>query len=760
MFDFLKKIRREHLLDGSIYSDERGTLATRQAYAWRVYNSTTETKYTSDHKKAALLFLTTTFRIETHDVAEDVIVQKITAQMQPHIDHFDTLSMTSLDDSTSLASFGSDDDPTTPPSLISDILRRMPSDKLSTLLDIMLHGKQFSERNLRHLYPKKEEPGYKEYQLFLKQHSISFFGGTNTLNFKITSRRDHTSCILKIENRLEPHKDAAPHLRDNSLGDILSPVTEERQATSIDKKGLAITRYIVITSLCQGEPLSVHATHYHHNDRFDSAFPIYIQMASILHGIQNDGCAFLDMANSHWLIDEQNKVRIADSASFVFANAAGDLEDALPDSTQRANPDFPLSVEKIHLYLLGKNLYQYLTGCPSTYLDTRRNTSSFDFSATLFQTEQGKLLQDLIKSMLNAAHPTEQLTMDSAIDQLKQIKTFPLRNACQTLLRKIKPTGSEEDDIALNNFFRDKQKQMAQIDNDDKLLELKAELNTILSQFNTNSTMRDIKNKIRDINTNLAKTIGMQTKLNKITAELNQLPISERKNNSEAETRLLSAVLSLYTDSQRHKDCLAFLQTTQDSTSKKHQDYFNKKISEIYNAENLADLDTFKQQVIFDLTTFKCHHTINEIRRYRFGEVDEAMNSFIKQQNKMISTAKTLDNIHAVLDNLQTILMKTKESAILTQIRGVISKFRNNAFFYTIGMHAKANRIEQAMTNVPVEERCNIMKGQIPETVNVQKALASHRHFWKKGQEINQDGSINEQRAATSFQMIKTRFSH
>ena len=50
------------------------------------------------------------------------------------------------------------------------------------------------------------------------------------------------------------------------------------------------------------------------------------------------------------------------------------------------------------------------------------------------------------------------------------------------------------------------------------------------------------------------------------------------------------------------------------------------------------------------------------------------------------------------------------------------------------------------------------MRGRTPEAINVQKALASHRHYWKQGQEINRDGSINEDHAAASFKHIKARF--
>lgn len=68
---FRQKIRKAHLLDGSIGLEIRGTLAERVEYAWKVYNSS-KTKYTPEHKAAARQFLTTTFKIPTGDTEEGI----------------------------------------------------------------------------------------------------------------------------------------------------------------------------------------------------------------------------------------------------------------------------------------------------------------------------------------------------------------------------------------------------------------------------------------------------------------------------------------------------------------------------------------------------------------------------------------------------------------------------------------------------------------------------------------------------------------
>ena len=91
----------------------------------------------------------------------------------------------------------------------------------------------------------------------------------------------------------------------------------------------------------------------------------------------------------------------------------------------------------------------------------------------------------------------------------------------------------------------------------------------------------------------------------------------------------------------------------------------------------------------------------------------------------------------------------------------IIQSFHDRARFYTIGMKAKAERIERAILMTPINERHDIMKSQTPEALNVQKALASHRFFWNQGKEINKkDGTIITGKAAQSFNNYKTTFTN
>ena len=774
---FLRQtLRKEHLLNNGIYSEKKGPLPHRIDYAWNVYNSQ-KIKYTPKHKQAALLFLTTTFNIPTHNLAEEELIKTLSEKMQLNTSDVDDESITSLNDTSSVEDLEAPtekiSDPTTSLNICADVLIHMSPEKISILLGILSKGKQFNEHDFRSLYKKKEKPAYETYQQFLNQHSIRFLGGVNSIHFKITSRKDHSAYSLKIENRLRTPKNAETHLREHSLYDVLSTVFVERLVACKVKKETIITSALLLTNFCQGKKPQAHSARCSNdNDRIKSALHIYHQMAIILYKIQQDGCAFPDMKNSNWRVDNNNILQIADTQSFAFMDEEGRLDCTIPANTgytlQRTRyisppelftqMDYPPSVEKIHSYMLGKNLYQYLTKCSSRYLAKVNDASLFNFSAAIFQTAQGKRLKDLIKSMVNSTNPSKRITMDKALLQLKQIKIAPLQHECHMLLEKIKATYPEEQDLEMNDFFRKRQAVLARIDNEAELIELKRELNIILVQFDNDHTMRDIQNKLLDIKTNVKKTAGMQKKLNNIRAEIYQIPITARKKDSPVELGLLQTISSLYTDFQRYQECHNFLLEMQRVSSKKNAIYFDRKISELYNTETLDNVDTFKQQVQRDFIMLECHTCLTEINRYKFGALDKAVDEFIKQKNSALSTAKNLDEMHNILYSLRATLREARNNVTLMRIREIISEFRDNALFYTVGMNTKANRIEQMMALVPVEERPHIMRGRTPEAINVQKALASHRHYWKQGQEINRDGSINEDHAAASFKHIKARF--
>lgn len=305
------------------------------------------------------------------------------------------------------------------------IIERMSPHKMAILMSILNQGASFNQSAFNSLYtladPKNE---YDDFQTFLNTHNpITYLGGNNSKNFKVEPLNGQPSYALKLENRLDQPETAEIYLREHSLKEILTQKYISRNGTfrwcydTINKSYVTLNRNIVITDLCLGGNLIDHAATIAPltTQRIDSALNIYRQMSQILDDIRQDHCAFPDMKNSNWLIDESGDLWIADTKSFLFTDAQGNIQLNIPEnawadviSTDSVSPlELTLfddkdhsSADKMHAYMLGKNLYQYLTGCNDYYLNKIDDGLKFDFSNTIFKSQEGLALKSLIKSLV------------------------------------------------------------------------------------------------------------------------------------------------------------------------------------------------------------------------------------------------------------------------------------------------------------------------------------------------------------------------
>lgn len=145
-----------------------------------------------------------------------------------------------------------------------------------------------------------------------------------------------------------------------------------------------------------------------------------------------------------------------------------------------------------------------------------------------------------------------------------------------------------------------------------------------------------------------------------------------------------------------------------------------------------------------------------DLNALKFGENDEKMNEFIRSKQQQINNAAP-DARAAILTELQQTVVALKADKAVEGVRSVIKEFRDSAGIFTVGMNAKAERIESAMAKVSIEDRCKFLTSSNSEPV--MQALASHRH-WGKGGQVNltQDGKIDAQNAAQSFKDFKAKF--
>ena len=381
--------------------------------------------------------------------------------------HFAALGITSLKNAL-VVHLTPQKSNTDPSEIFSEMLANMAPEKTIKMARILEAGALFSRSAFRRLYRRQEEPEYSEYQHFLSQYSIEFLGGTNSKNYKLSSNTDNTSFVLKLGNQLNKPSSAEEKLRTHSLRGSLTTVYAERRAIFKDATGLTVSRTLSCTQFCPGGNLLNYARDYENNARIDTALSLFRQMAEILNKIQGEGCAFTDMKNENWLIDGDGKPLISDTKSFIFANAKGELSyqsmmdqwyEILATSYMKP-PEFstwmskPFSVDKMHSFLLGKNLYQFLTKCSDRYLHLRNDEQQYDFSDAIFNGEQGNKLKELIKQMI-CTKPDIRISVNDVLSQLIHIEVAPTQRMCRNLLAEIQEHCFGEHDAKMDAFIKE-----------------------------------------------------------------------------------------------------------------------------------------------------------------------------------------------------------------------------------------------------------------------------------------------------------------
>lgn len=233
--------------------------------------------------------------------------------------------------------------------------------------------------------------------------------------------------MLKVDYRLDMPKNVEAHLRDK-VKDLFTPIDAERQVWGVERgndRENKIVRTLLVTEFCNGGDPG------HYRKTLTSASPdnlvecsgkLFEQMARGLLQIQQAGCIFPDAKSSNWLMDDKNQLRIADTKSFLFTNQGKcEKKDAIT-SVGFKPPEYDnqalLEADSFHAYILGKNLYSFLTNTPADKLG--HNGADFDFSLPVFATPKGQEFQALIVGLVKP-NPADRITVEKACDKLSQI---------------------------------------------------------------------------------------------------------------------------------------------------------------------------------------------------------------------------------------------------------------------------------------------------------------------------------------------------
>lgn len=390
----------------------------------------------------------------------------------------------------------------------TSMFKSMSDARVSKMLENLSTGAQFSENEFYQLYIGEKNKEAQRFLAFFQQHHIKFLGGNNSKNFIIQSKpgtSPSSSIVLKLENRLGQPIDIENKLRESKLSSIFTPIHAKRESQFMER-GVPVTATVMVMDYCPRGDLEQHAaSHPTSSARLEASLTLYSQMATILSQMQMNEFAFPDMKNTNWLVDANERVRVADGKSFVVSDVKNGLLDFAssansgligvhtgymlpPDLDAALNKIEPCNTDKLHACLLGKNLYQYLTKCDYLYLSSKNNQSgqAYGFSDPIFSSPQGLRLKQLIIQSVDL-NPRVRPSVKNMLAELNTIQRLPLQGIhaeCVSLLDKFQPTqptpSTQVKDLAL---------RLTNASNLEDYTKLKQELTAALMNVNKKAGM-------------------------------------------------------------------------------------------------------------------------------------------------------------------------------------------------------------------------------------------------------------------------------
>ena len=476
------------------------------------------------------------------------------------------------------------------------IIENMSSEKITRLMEILNKGSLFQTAEFNDLYSSTDPvDDYENFQAFLDSITeIKLIESGNSKNFKVTYPNGN-SLVLKLEHRLDQPALIEDELQSGVLKDVLTPIHMKRQGTftydGTHKKRPTesrhtISRTLVVTDFCHGGDLEYHgAKQKTINEKIDSAVNIYTQMASILTKLTQKNYAFPDMKNSNWLLDDNQQLKIADTKSFIYINDKGNLDNSLPRNTWCGliQSDFisppeimvhfdndVYSADKMHAYMFGKNLYQYLTGCSCNKLNQQ-----LLYGASVFTTHEGKQLKDLIKSMVHPL-PNNRVSIDYALQQLNTIRAGLAqkaaqalkanvnaekalkaaealelaqqneRNDCKLVLKQIPACRFGKNDTLMDEFVSNKQQEITSANNLTALKSIHKELDSILT-MNKSDSLTVLNEYLVSLRRSPLYYFDKSNKYRQIKEAIMAVPIEERGNINKTGIERGDAIIHLQT---------------------------------------------------------------------------------------------------------------------------------------------------------------------------------------------------------------------
>ena len=443
---------------------------------------------------------------------------------------------------------------------LPEVIRQMPHKKFTQLMAILWKNTELAHK-LNTLYRKDDLPSYTHFQQFLKSHTIESLSvgmAGNSRNIKICKiGLGNTPVVLKVDKRFGRPKSTEDYLRQLQVG-ALAPTYGQRQGTFLAPNGEKITATLVITEYCPGSDLSDHAKKQQTDEaRLSSALDYYTQMADILGELQLNEVAFPDAKNENWLIGRDNKLRLSDTKSLLRTSngevaAFNQQKDdprsfpirtgshlpaelspkSLPKSSSIFLPKF--SADAMHVYMLGKNLYQSLTNCAWERLAGIKSLSLSlgyppHFGHLIFQKVPiGSRLKALLSRMVQY-QPADRISLAAATKELKDLLAAqPVADDIEQIMHKIQRTERlPQTSSEMKKFIDDKTSAMVGLD----VSELKKMKNELKNLYQKLVLIADeVDTMVLGFRSAIFSKESKSEKATKIEQAFRNIPVADRVN--------------------------------------------------------------------------------------------------------------------------------------------------------------------------------------------------------------------------------------
>lgn len=365
------------------------------------------------------------------------------------------------------------------PKTLANLVDEMSQFDAESFTQVLMKSKDNKalRSSLRKFYPEGDSRKA-AFEFFLDTHEISIDHVGNSKNFVVQKIGTEERQYLKVEMKGPYRGQPEAHLRAQpGLQGVFTQNFAQKSVSYAHplKNNEVYEGTLTVTEYCVGDNVQAHGNAFKADDaaRLHSAVNIYKQMAGVLAQVKASGCAFPDLKNKNWLVDSTGKLRISDAKTFVPTNERGEITPdtrcwhtdtvSPPELLQKPRPD-NISVDKMHAYMLGKNLYRYLTedhiGLLLDGARIKTDASKLDFSMPIFQTPVGQQYQALIEETVKD-DPAVRLTVaefEARIDAVQASYTLREKHAqFETLCEKIKTLAIGTQDIGIEEYIAEAQ---------------------------------------------------------------------------------------------------------------------------------------------------------------------------------------------------------------------------------------------------------------------------------------------------------------